>query len=86
MKKFVALSVVTVLVTLALSAFALAGCAPQKDPDKIYVGMECGYAPFNYTQTDDSNGAVKISNAPGYANGYDVMIAKRIPRKWAKSW
>lgn len=84
MKKFVALSVVTVLVTLALSAFALAGCAPQKDPDKIYVGMECGYAPFNYTQTDDSNGAVKISNAPGYANGYDVMIAKKIAEEVGK--
>ena len=28
---------------------------------------------------DDSNGAVKISNVEGaYANGYDVMIAKRI--------
>jgi ABC-type amino acid transport substrate-binding protein len=28
---------------------------------------------------DDSNGAVPISNVPGaYANGYDVMIAKRI--------
>ena len=31
------------------------------------------------TQIDDSNGAVPIVNNPGtYANGYDVMIAKRI--------
>ncbi len=35
--------------------------------------------PPNWTQTDDSNGAVPIVNNPGsYANGYDVMIAQRI--------
>ena len=46
---------------------------------KLTVGMECAYAPYNWTQMDDSNGAVPISNVPGaYANGYDVLIAKRI--------
>ena len=46
---------------------------------KLTVGMECAYAPYNWTQMDASNGAVPISNVPGaYANGYDVMIAKRI--------
>ena len=45
----------------------------------LTVGMECAYAPYNWTQTDDSNGAVPIANVHGsYANGYDVMIAKRI--------
>ena len=45
----------------------------------LTVGMECAYAPYNWTQTDDSNGAVPIVNNPGsYANGYDVMIAQRI--------
>ncbi len=45
----------------------------------LTVAMECVYAPYNWTQTDDSNGAVPISNNPGaYANGYDVMIAKKI--------
>jgi len=42
------------------------------------VGMECAYAPFNWTQTDDSHGAVPISGGIGYAAGYDVEIAKRI--------
>ena len=51
--------------------------------NKLYVGLECAYAPFNFTQLDDSNGAVPIYNPnykriAGYANGYDVMIAKRI--------
>lgn len=46
---------------------------------KLTVGMECAYAPYNWTQMDSSNGAVPISNVSGaYANGYDVMIAKRI--------
>ncbi len=45
----------------------------------LTVGMECAYAPYNWTQTTDANGAVPISNNPGsYANGYDVMMAKKI--------
>ena len=45
----------------------------------LTVGMECAYPPYNWTQVDDSNGAVPIVNNPGsYANGYDVMIAQRI--------
>ena len=45
----------------------------------LTVGMECAYAPYNWTQMDASNGAVPVSNVPGaYANGYDVMIAQRI--------
>ena len=45
----------------------------------LTVGMECTYAPYNWAQPDDSNGAVSISNASGsYANGYDIMIAKKL--------
>lgn len=45
----------------------------------LTVAMECAYAPYNWTQADDSNGAVPIVNNPGsYANGYDVTIAKKI--------
>ena len=52
---------------------------PGSDNNVLTVGMECAYAPYNWTQMDDSNGAVPIVNNPGtYANGYDVMIAKRI--------
>ena len=52
---------------------------PGSDNNVLTVGMECAYAPYNWTQIDDSNGAVPIVNNPGtYANGYDVMIAKRI--------
>ena len=45
----------------------------------LTIAMECGYAPYNWLQSDDSNGAVPVSNVPGgYANGYDVMIAKKL--------
>lgn len=47
--------------------------------EKIRVGMEVGYAPFNWFQKDDSNNAVKIKG--GYAGGYDVEIAKIIAEK-----
>ena len=45
----------------------------------LTVGMECAYAPYNWTQMDDSNGAVPIVNNPGsYANGYDVRMAQKV--------
>ncbi|NOM01301.1 amino acid ABC transporter substrate-binding protein, partial [Klebsiella pneumoniae] len=36
----------------------------------LRIGMEAAYAPFNWTQDDDSNGAVKIDGTNQYANGY----------------
>ena len=52
---------------------------PGLEDGILTVGMECAYAPYNWTQMDDSNGAVPIANNPGtFANGYDVMIAKKI--------
>ena len=43
------------------------------------VGMECAYDPYNWTQNNDSNGAVPIANVTGkYANGYDVQIARQV--------
>ena len=51
----------------------------------LTIAMECAYAPYNWTQGDDSNGAVPIANVPGsYANGYDVMIGKKIAE--ANGW
>ena len=45
----------------------------------LTIAMECAYAPYNWTQGDDSNGAVPIKDSDGeYANGYDVMMAKKI--------
>ena len=46
--------------------------------------MEAAYAPFNWTQEDDSNGAVKIDGTNQYANGYDVQIAKKVAEDLGK--
>lgn len=48
------------------------------DSNEFRVGMECGYAPFNWTQIDNSNGAVAIDGASEFAGGYDIEIAKKI--------
>jgi len=40
--------------------------------------MECAYAPYNWAQPDNSNGAVPILGSPDFAFGYDVMMAKYI--------
>lgn len=54
--------------------------ADEKTPDDQFrVGMETAYAPFNWTQTDDRNGAVpKSGDSNSYAGGYDVQMAKKI--------
>ncbi len=54
------------------------GQAEAENSNQLRIGMECGYAPFNWTQQDDSNGAVAIEGGGGYANGYDVQIAKKV--------
>lgn len=52
--------------------------ADDKTPaDEFRVGMEADYAPFNWTQTTDANGAVKMDST-SYAGGYDVQVAKKI--------
>ena len=58
---------------------ALASDNTDTSKGTLRIAMECNYQPFNWTQTTDVNGAVKISNASGmYANGYDVQVAKYI--------
>ena len=88
MKKITALvmAVAMMLTMVVCSASASDATVPSGVEDGVLtVGMECAYAPYNWTQMDDSNGAVPISNVPGaYANGYDVMIAKQIAE--ANGW
>ena len=86
--------VLTFAMLLALTACGAPAEAPADKPAAVVTGvedgvltiaMECAYAPYNWTQSDDSNGAVPISNVPGsYANGYDVMIGKKIAE--ANGW
>ena len=45
---------------------------------KLKVGMECGYAPYNWSQPTADGGAVKIAGSDEYAYGYDVIMAKKL--------
>ncbi|MER2128919.1 transporter substrate-binding domain-containing protein [Solibacillus sp.] len=73
-----------ILLTAMMTMLVLAACGSDDettgDSDKkvIKVGMEAAYAPFNWSQNDDSNGAVLIKGSKEYAAGYDVEIAKKI--------
>jgi len=71
------LSLVLCLIMLAGVLIVGSSCSTKK-AGVLRVGMECAYAPFNWTQSDDSNGAVKIVDSESYANGYDVQMAKKI--------
>ncbi|MBY5035442.1 ABC transporter substrate-binding protein/permease [Streptococcus gallolyticus] len=70
-------------VLLACLALLTIGRTVSAD-DYLRVGMEAAYAPFNWTQDDDSNGAVKIEGTNQYANGYDVQVAKKIAKEMGK--
>lgn len=64
---------------LVLSSATVSFAEGTDEEGVLKVGMEANYAPFNWSQTDDANGAVPIANSEGeYANGYDVYIAKKI--------
>ena len=77
MKKIVSLILVALL---ALSLVACGDATPKTGVEDgvLTVAMECAYAPYNWTQADDSNGAVPIKDSNEYANGYDVMMAKKL--------
>lgn len=85
--------ILAILLALAM-CFALCACGDQPAGDDddptppaewtgvedgvLTVGMECDYAPYNWVQLDNSNGAVPIKDSMLFANGYDVQMAKAI--------
>ena len=56
--------------------------AETSDKNVLRVGMECAYAPFNWTQdsdtTPDGSKAVPIYGSDYYAYGYDVAVAQKL--------
>jgi len=59
--------------------------APEGEKEVLRVGMECAYAPFNWTQdadtTPDGSIAVPIYDSTFYAYGYDVAVAQMLADK-----
>lgn len=65
------------LFAVVLAAMLLLSTAALAEGGTFRVGMECNYAPFNWTQAESSYFSVPIEGG-GYADGYDVQIAKAI--------
>ncbi len=72
------------ILALATAAVLILGCAlvftscAKPGSNEFKVGLECAYAPYNWTQSTDAKGAVQISGSNDFAGGYDVEIAKKI--------
>lgn len=58
-------------VTLSL---ILAACGGPEE-GTLTVGLECDYAPFNWTSTSEG---VEISGSAGACDGYDITVAQEI--------
>jgi putative lysine transport system substrate-binding protein len=81
----------SLLIAMTIAATTIfTGCGTKASADKsansgtFKIGLEAAYAPFNWTQKDDSNGAVKIDGSSEYAGGYDIEIAKKIAKDLGK--
>lgn len=77
MKKFMLTGILSAAMIAATSVPAAA-----EDKEVLRVGMECAYAPFNWTQdtdtTPDGSKAVPIYGSDYYAYGYDVAVAQML--------
>ncbi len=79
--------------TVLACAALLTGCASNtptstaasssNSSDTLRVGMECNYAPFNWSTTKGSEYTQPISSAD-YCDGYDVVVAKNLADKIGK--
>lgn len=79
---------VLIIAILIAGCILLTGCASNNTDEVVSeetkvlrVGMECAYAPYNWAQADNSNGAVPIAGSNEFAYGYDVMMAKYLAEK-----
>ena len=80
---------ITSILLAAVIALGLASCGAKQETtdngDVLKVGMECNYAPYNWSQADDSNGAIAIENVDNmFTNGYDVKVAQKIADSMGK--
>ena len=76
--------IISIVLALVM-CLSFAACGNNEENENVLrVAMECAYAPYNWTQSDDSNGAVQIAGTNSYAYGYDVMMAKLIAESMGK--
>jgi ABC-type amino acid transport substrate-binding protein len=61
-----------------MPALALASCGtlpPALDDGILTVGLECGYAPFNWSTTTSTDTTVAIQDSAFLCDGYDVRVS-----------
>ena len=61
----------------AASTEEVVSTAAAADGDVLRVGMECNYAPFNWTTTTQNEFTQPITGVD-YADGYDVVMATKL--------
>lgn len=84
-RKMLALAMAAAVMFCAAACGKAGGETPDAaDDGKFRVGMECDYAPFNWTQSEPSDTAVPIEGGAGYADGYDVQLAKQLAEAMGK--
>lgn len=67
------------ILLLVLGLLILVGCSSTPiEREQLVVGMECNYAPFNWTQNFESEESMPLPESGTYCDGYDVAIAKII--------
>lgn len=74
---------ITSVLLAGIMALGLASCGSAgdntADSDVLKVGMECNYAPYNWSQAENTEGSVAISNVDNmFTDGYDVRVAQKI--------
>ena len=56
----------------------LSGCVEEEADNVLVVGIECAYAPFDWTTSDVNDHAVQLFESDLYCDGYDVDIARHL--------
>lgn len=78
------LNLLLALVLTVSMVIALAACGKKDTRETLTVGMECNYAPFNWTENKKSKTNYPIDGTKKYAEGYDVQMSKKIADKLDK--
>ena len=71
MKRMLVLSVLGVVLFLT-------GCVQEDDANQLVVGIECAYAPFDWTESEASDTNYPLYESDLYCDGYDVDVARHL--------